>query len=160
MKAAVGITRTHNPSEEVYWASCLRENLTSSSYGEGLETGRVYPQVPRQSLTRQNCYHVGGEIDDSSCGKGDIGNIVFDFSIFRSKQTDVARKLLTKELKGRLSGGNLRLFVASTSTWRFAVAPLFPRFPRSQIKKYIKRIKSAIQWKVSFIADLKSCLFL
>ena len=29
--------------------SCLRENLTSSSYGEGLETG----EVPRQSLTRQ-----------------------------------------------------------------------------------------------------------
>ena len=34
--------------------SCLRENLTSSSYGEGLETGRVSTQVPRQSLTRQN----------------------------------------------------------------------------------------------------------
>jgi hypothetical protein len=30
----------------------LRENLTSSSYGEGLETGRETP-VPRQSLTRQ-----------------------------------------------------------------------------------------------------------
>ena len=29
--------------------SCLRENFTSSSYGEGLETG----QSPRQSLTRQ-----------------------------------------------------------------------------------------------------------
>jgi hypothetical protein len=29
--------------------SCLRENLTSSSYGEGLETG----EPPRQSLTRQ-----------------------------------------------------------------------------------------------------------
>ncbi len=30
--------------------SCLRENFTSSSYGEGLETGR---RAPRQSLTRQ-----------------------------------------------------------------------------------------------------------
>jgi IS4 transposase len=30
----------------------LRENLTSSSYGEGLETGREI-SVPRQSLTRQ-----------------------------------------------------------------------------------------------------------
>ncbi len=30
----------------------MRENLTSSSYGEGLETGRKAP-VPRQSLTRQ-----------------------------------------------------------------------------------------------------------
>jgi hypothetical protein len=32
--------------------SCLREIFTSSSYGEGLETGRDAP-VPRQSLTRQ-----------------------------------------------------------------------------------------------------------
>jgi hypothetical protein len=31
---------THNPSNEIHWASCLRENLTSSSYGEGLETDR------------------------------------------------------------------------------------------------------------------------
>jgi len=31
----------------------LRENLTSSSYGEGLETDRATAQVPRQSLTRQ-----------------------------------------------------------------------------------------------------------
>jgi hypothetical protein len=31
----------------------LRENLTSSSYGEGLETDRTTSQVPRQSLTRQ-----------------------------------------------------------------------------------------------------------
>ncbi len=30
---------THNPFDETHWASCLRENLTSSSYGEGLETG-------------------------------------------------------------------------------------------------------------------------
>jgi len=31
----------------------LRENLTSSSYGEGLETGRASAQTPRQSFTRQ-----------------------------------------------------------------------------------------------------------
>ena len=30
----------------------MRENLTSSSYGEGLETGRE-SSVPRQSFTRQ-----------------------------------------------------------------------------------------------------------
>jgi hypothetical protein len=29
---------THKPLDEVHWVSCLRENLTSSSYGEGLET--------------------------------------------------------------------------------------------------------------------------
>ena len=28
----------HNPLDETHRASCLRENLTSSSYGEGLET--------------------------------------------------------------------------------------------------------------------------
>ncbi len=53
MKAAAGITKTHNPFNEDYWASCLRENLTSSSYGEGLETGRECTQEPRQSFTRQ-----------------------------------------------------------------------------------------------------------
>ncbi|PYE13397.1 hypothetical protein C7410_1461, partial [Paraburkholderia silvatlantica] len=35
--------------------SCLRENLTISSYGEGLETDRVC-RVPRQFLTRQTSY--------------------------------------------------------------------------------------------------------
>jgi hypothetical protein len=52
VKVAAGITRTHNPFDEDYWASCLRENLTSSSYGEGLETGREFAQEPRQSFTR------------------------------------------------------------------------------------------------------------
>ena len=53
MKVPAMIVTTHNPSEESYWASCLRENLTSSSYGEGLETDRDSSPVPRQSLTRQ-----------------------------------------------------------------------------------------------------------
>lgn len=53
MKVAASITKTHNPFDEDYWASCLRENLTSSSYGEGLETGRESAQEPRQSFTRQ-----------------------------------------------------------------------------------------------------------
>jgi hypothetical protein len=30
---------THNPSEEPCWVSRLRENFTSGSYGEELETG-------------------------------------------------------------------------------------------------------------------------
>ena len=47
------IVTTHNPFDEIHWASCLRENLTSSSYGEGLETGRASAKAPRQSLTRQ-----------------------------------------------------------------------------------------------------------
>jgi hypothetical protein len=38
--------------DETYWVSCLSEKLTSSSYGEGLETEPR--SLPRQSLTRQN----------------------------------------------------------------------------------------------------------
>ena len=41
---------THIPYEESHWVSCLRENFTNSSDGEGLETGLL---VPRQSFTRQ-----------------------------------------------------------------------------------------------------------
>jgi hypothetical protein len=39
VKVAAITETTHNPSEELHWVSCLRENLTSSSYGEELETG-------------------------------------------------------------------------------------------------------------------------
>ena len=53
MKVATMTATTHNPFDESHWASCLRENLTSSSYGEGLETGRAIAKAPRQSLTRQ-----------------------------------------------------------------------------------------------------------
>jgi len=42
--------RTHNPFEESHWVSRLRENLTSGSDGEGLETGQP---VLRQPFTRQ-----------------------------------------------------------------------------------------------------------
>ena len=58
MKVAVMCDTTHNPFDEARWVSCLRENLTSSSYGEGLETGRAVTQVPRQSLTRQTNFFV------------------------------------------------------------------------------------------------------
>jgi hypothetical protein len=52
VKVVARTNGTHNPFDETRWASCLRENLLSSSYGEGLETGRA-GSVPRQSLTRQ-----------------------------------------------------------------------------------------------------------
>ena len=42
---------SHNPYEENHRVSRLRENLTSGSEGEGLETDNL---VPRQSFTRQN----------------------------------------------------------------------------------------------------------
>jgi hypothetical protein len=41
VKVTASTTLTHNPWGEAYWASGLRENLTSRSYGEGLETGRI-----------------------------------------------------------------------------------------------------------------------
>ena len=53
MKVSASAALTHNPCHEADWASGLRENLTSRSYGEGLETGRIPIQTPRQSLTRQ-----------------------------------------------------------------------------------------------------------
>ena len=56
MKVALMTETTHNPFNEAHRVSCLRENLTSSSEGEGLETGRPVSLVPRQSLTRQICF--------------------------------------------------------------------------------------------------------
>ena len=53
MKVALMTETTHNPFNEAHRVSCLRENLTSSSDGEGLETGRPVSLVPRQSFTRQ-----------------------------------------------------------------------------------------------------------
>ncbi len=70
MKVAARSDRTHKPFDEIYWVSRLRENLTSGSDGEGLETGLRstlnghaggnpgYSQghsyeLPRQSFTRQ-----------------------------------------------------------------------------------------------------------
>jgi transposase len=56
VKATVRLTLTHNPWGEAYWASGLRENLTSRSSGEGRETGRRLLQAPRQSFTRQRTF--------------------------------------------------------------------------------------------------------
>jgi len=53
VKVTASATLTHNPCHEADWASGLRENLTSRSYGEGLETGRIPIQTPCQSFTRQ-----------------------------------------------------------------------------------------------------------
>ena len=67
MQVAAMDDTTHNPFNETHWVSCLRENLTSSSYGEGLETGRATTQAPRQSFTRQTCFEDGKQ----SLGMGD-----------------------------------------------------------------------------------------
>jgi hypothetical protein len=55
MKVTAKSDRTHNPFDETYRVSCLRENLTSSSKGEGLETGL------RSTLSG----HAGGNPEDS-----------------------------------------------------------------------------------------------
>jgi hypothetical protein len=53
---AITITEpTHNPFDKTHRVSCLRENFTSSSYGEGLETDRT---APRQSFTRQTFHKI------------------------------------------------------------------------------------------------------
>jgi hypothetical protein len=75
MKVTAKSDRTHNPFDETYRVSGLRENLTSSSKGEGLETGlrstlnghaggnpgdsqgQSYG-VPRQSFTRQSFFKL------------------------------------------------------------------------------------------------------
>jgi hypothetical protein len=54
VKVVATTKTTHNPFNETHRVSCLRENLTSSSDGEGLETGCALSSVPRQSFTRQN----------------------------------------------------------------------------------------------------------
>jgi hypothetical protein len=53
VKVAARRDKTHIPSGETCWVSRLRENLTSGSDGEGLETGRALWPVPRQPFTRQ-----------------------------------------------------------------------------------------------------------
>ena len=64
MKVAAMCDTTHNPFNETHWVSCLRENLTSSSYGKGLETGRAMTQVPRQSFTRQDAFALTKRVLD------------------------------------------------------------------------------------------------
>ncbi len=75
MKVVFDIDWTHNPFSETHWVSRLRENLTSGSNGEGLETGLRstlnghaggnpgYSQghsygLPRQSFTRQLFFKI------------------------------------------------------------------------------------------------------
>ena len=55
MKAIAITELTHNPFDKTRWVSGLRENFTSRSYGEGLETDRT---APRQSLTRQTFHKI------------------------------------------------------------------------------------------------------
>jgi hypothetical protein len=92
----------------------LRENFTSSSYGEGLETDRATTPVPRQSLTRQNRIkelHYGMEIGRTSCTS-------FWANQFRVLLTAAAYVLMQE----------LRLRLARTDCARAQVSTLRERF--------------------------------
>jgi hypothetical protein len=72
VKVALMTETTHNPFNEAHRVSCLRENLTSSSDGEGLETGCALSSVPRQSFTRKrgfawinNCRRLDRFLEES-----------------------------------------------------------------------------------------------
>ena len=53
MKAGAMINMTYNPFDEPSRVSRLKENLTSGSDGEGLETSRASTTISRQPFTRQ-----------------------------------------------------------------------------------------------------------
>src|ERR1019366_6553780 len=70
---------THNPSGEARRASCMRENRTYSSYGEGLETDRARRSAPRQPLTRQ-------DVDEEVADVGDPREQLLDRHVHRRGQ--------------------------------------------------------------------------
>jgi hypothetical protein len=104
MKVVAKSDRTHKPFGEIYWVSRLRENLTSGSKGEGLETGLRsilnghaggnpgYSQgysygLPRQSFTRQLAFD---EIKTHQCAtlRGQAP------TVFRSKTAELVEQEL------------------------------------------------------------------
>ncbi len=88
MKVYTKTYRTHNPYEESHWVSRLRENLTSGSDGEGLETGHL---VPRQSFTRQVFFKEAKQL----LGLGRCQSNDFDAQIADTTVTMIQHILLT-----------------------------------------------------------------
>lgn len=96
MKVFGIFNRTHNPSEEAHWVSRLRENLTSGSDGEGLETGRL---APRQSFTRRVSRQ--GHIIQSvkvRPGPKDSSPVAWEVPWRESKMVKPSDKLFRKEM--------------------------------------------------------------
>ena len=58
VKVTVMTPAPHNALDEFHGPSCLMENLTNSSYGQGLEAGGDSSREPRQSLTRLFLFKV------------------------------------------------------------------------------------------------------
>ena len=90
VKVAASSETTHNPSEEPCWVSCLRENFTSSSDGEELETGPAarsgtapvpYPttvfQMDKAASSDQAVLrHVGQRGEDANIDRGFVYGLV------------------------------------------------------------------------------------
>jgi len=116
--------RTHNPYDESHWVSRLRENFTSGSNGEGLETGRL---VPRQSFTRQTEFRA---LKTSG------------FNIEHSHLTDIA--LINKLFAMVLIG-----FV-----WAYKAVIFLNSLRPIKIKKYGRRAKSLFKHGLTYFANL------
>ena len=112
--------RTHNPFDESYRVSGLRENLTSRSNGAGLETGRrntlnghaggnpSYSQgqsygLPRQSFTRQIVFTQMTKADVFAGRAG--GDHVADFDLVVGDNDSINQQFDQHPflLEGRLS---------------------------------------------------------
>ena len=90
-----GATRIHNPFGEARWVSRLRENLTSGSDGEGLETGQM---VPRQSFTRQKS--ISEQIDFFHLNMVSSSMVIkVDFDLTMSILANNLYRLLALELE-------------------------------------------------------------
>ncbi len=95
MKADATTYSSHNPYNEVHRVSRLRENLTSGSEGEGLETGNI---APRQSFTRQRVFR-------------DVKSLLETRPIYHQRDENIRGHVfcsflalvLRKELEGRLN---------------------------------------------------------
>jgi hypothetical protein len=79
----------------------LRENLTSSSYGKGLETGRE-SSVPRQSFTRRVSRqgHIVQSVKDRPRPK-DSGLVAWEASWRETKTAEPSDNMLRKEYAQR-----------------------------------------------------------
>ena len=136
MKVAPIPDRTHNPFNETHWVSCLRENLTSSSEGEGLETGLRstlngheggnpgYSQgqsyeLPRQSFTRQTMFqeleaHLHSEINTLGYPKAALFGFCVALVAYNvlavvkaALRTIHGEQTIDKELSGYYLAGNI-----------------------------------------------------
>jgi hypothetical protein len=131
MKVAAGITMTHNPFGEDYWASCLRENLTSSSYGEGLETD--HNKVPRQSLTRQTYYRDEKIVLEVEQFHGQTVNSIIQELLAAPIMTVISRTMMVLASDATAAGAIEPQFKNAILTLASEAAVLAPEDPESAV---------------------------